>query len=453
MAETILIVDDEKSVLKGIRLTLEDKYRIVTAEKGSTAIRLFQDKKPDLMLLDIGLPDMTGIEVLKTVKEKDPDAMVIMVTAVEEVKTIVEAIKARAYDYLVKPINSQELFLTVENALEKRRLKDQIKIIQQPDIERYKYELIGQSPEVKKMIEIAKKVSISIDTTVLITGESGSGKGVLARAIHYNTKKTPGPFVTVNCGAIAKDLVDSELFGYERGAFTGARTDGKKGHFEESSGGTLFLDEIGVMPISTQAKLLRVLEDRKFSRVGGTKDVSVSSRIIAATNTDLEEAVKQGKFRKDLFYRLNVVKIKVPPLRERKDDIILLTRHFMTHYNNKFDKEIKNIYPKVKVFLLRYPWPGNVRELRNAVERVILLEDGDTLMPEHIAFVSDLKEEKNGEGLTDVSRESLDYEEAAKALIKKAMKKTMGNVVDAAELLKMPVHKLRYRIKKFGIRS
>ncbi|MBW1820874.1 MAG: sigma-54-dependent Fis family transcriptional regulator, partial [Deltaproteobacteria bacterium] len=430
MAETILIVDDEKSILKALRLTLEDKYRIVSAEKGSRAIKLFQEEKPDLMLLDIGLPDMTGIEVLKAVKEKDPDAMVIMVTAIEEVKTIVEAIKVGAYDYLVKPINSQELFLTVENALESRRLKDQIKIIQQPDIDRYKFELIGRSPEVKKMIEIAKKVSISIDTPILITGESGSGKGVLARAIHYSTKKTPGPFVTVNCGAIAKDLVESELFGYERGAFTGARADGKKGHFEESAGGTIFLDEIGAMAISAQAKLLRVLEDRKFSRVGGTKDIDVSSRIIAATNTELEEAVEQGQFRKDLFYRLNVIKIEVPTLRERKDDIILLTRHFMTHYNNKLGKRINNISPEVKGFLLQYPWPGNVRELRNMVERIILLEDGDTILPEHIAFVSDLKEEKDGR-VIDISGGSLDYEEATKALIKKALKKAMGNVVDA----------------------
>ncbi len=452
MAETILIVDDEKSIRKALRLTLEGKYHIIVAKQGSEAIKLFQNEKADLVLLDIGLPDMSGIDVLKAVKGKDPDALVIMVTAVEEVKTVVEAIKYGAYDYLVKPINSQELFLTAKNALESRRLKDQIKIIQQPDIDRYKFEFIGQSPEVKKMIEIAKKVSISIDTPVLITGESGSGKGVLARAIHYSTKKTPGPFVTVNCGAIAKDLVESELFGYERGAFTGARTDGKKGHFEESAGGTLFLDEIGAMPISAQAKLLGVLEDRKFSKVGGTKDVEVSSRVIAATNTELEEAVKQGEFRKDLFYRLNVIKIEVPPLRERKDDIILLTKHFMTNYNHKFGKDFNKVSPKATSILLQYHWPGNVRELRNMVERVILLEDGDTLLPEHIAFVSDFKEEKDGGGVTDISDGSLDYEEATKALIKKALKQTMGNVVDAAQLLNMPVHKLRYRIKKFGMR-
>ena len=451
MTETILIVDDEKSVLKALQLTLEDKYRTITTERGSEAIKLFQKEKPDLILLDIGLPDIIGIEVLKVVKEKDPDAMVIMVTAVEEVKTIVEAVKTGAYDYLVKPINSQELFLTVENAFEKRRLKDQIRVIQQPNIDRYKFELIGQSIEVKDMIEIAKKVSISVDTPILITGESGTGKGVLAQTIHYSTDNIPGPFVTVNCGAIAKDLVESELFGYERGAFTGARADGKKGHFEESAGGTLFLDEIGAMPISAQAKLLRVLEDRKFSRVGGTKDVEVSSRIIAATNIDLEEAVRSGQFRKDLYYRLNVVKIEVPSLRERKDDIILLTEHFMTNYNHKFGKGFNRISSEATSTLLQYYWPGNVRELRNMVERIILLEDGDTLLPEHLTFISNLNNSRGDGAESGISSSSLDYEEATKALIKKALKQTMGNVVEAAQLINMPVHKLRYRIKKFNI--
>jgi len=287
MVETILIVDDDKSVLKALQMTLEDKYQIITLTHGSEAVKLFHQERPDMVILDIGLPDISGIDVLKAVKEKDPDVLVIMVTAIEEVKMIVEAVKLGAYDYLVKPVNSQELFLTVGNALEQMRLKDRIRTIQQPDIERYKFELIGQSPEVQEMIEISKKLSKSFDTPVLIVGESGTGKGVLARVIHYNTEKTPGPFVTVNCGAIAKDLVESELFGYERGAFTGARADGKKGRFEESAGGTLFLDEIGVMPLSAQAKLLRVLEDRTFYRVGGTKEIKVSSRIIAATNTQI----------------------------------------------------------------------------------------------------------------------------------------------------------------------
>ena len=452
MSQTILIVDDEKSVLKALRMTLEGKYRIVTAGQGSEAIKLFQQESPDMTLLDIGLPDITGLDVIKALKGKDPDALVIMVTAVEEVKTVVEAVKLGAYDYLVKPINSQELFLTIKNALKSRQLREQIRVIQKPDIDRYKFELIGQSPAIKEMIEIAKKVSKSVDTPVLIVGESGSGKGVLARAIHYGTEKTPGPFVTVNCGAIAKDLVESELFGYERGAFTGARADGKKGYFEESENGTLFLDEIGVMPLSAQAKLLRVLEDRKFSRVGGTREIEVSSRILAATNIDLEKAIEKNRFRKDLFFRLNVVKIEVPPLHERKKDIILLTEHFMTHYNHKLGKRFKKISPETKNSLLEYHWPGNVRELRNMVERIILLEDGDTLLPEHLTSIPTLEEEQcDGVG-SGISSGSLDYEETTKALIEEALKRAGGNVVEAAQLLNIPVYKLRYRIKKFGLR-
>lgn len=449
---SVLIVDDEISILKAIRMTIEDKYRVHSAERGSDAIEVFQRERPDLVLLDIGLPDMSGIEVLKALKEKDPDLIVIMVTAIEEVKTVVEAIKFGAYDYLVKPINSQELLLTSNNALESRNLKNKIRRIQKPHIDRYKFELIGQSPEVREMIEIAKKVSKSVDTPVLIVGESGAGKGVLARTIHYRNQKTPGPIVTVNCGAIAKDLVESELFGYERGAFTGARADGKKGHFEESAGGTLFLDEIGAMPLSAQAKLLRVLEDRIFCRVGGTKEIEVSSRIIVATNTDLEKAVEQGMFRKDLFYRLNVVRIRVPPLRERKDDILLLIEHFMALYNDKFRKRFKRIAPEAKKVLLQYPWPGNVRELRNMMERIILLEDGDTLLPEHFRSISNLNEKQSDGVGSGISSSSLDYEELTRELIIKALKQTMGNVVAAAKLLNMPVYKLRYRIKKFGLK-
>jgi len=452
MAETILIVDDDKSVLKALQMTLEYKYQIITVSHGSEAVKVFHQQRPDMVILDIGLPDISGIDVLKAVKEKDPDAMVIMVTAIEEVKMIVETVKLGAYDYLVKPVNSQELFLTVRNALEQRRLKGRILAIQLPDIKRYKFKLIGQSPEVKKMVETAKKVSKSVDTPVLIVGETGTGKGVLARVIHYSMEKTPGPFITVNCGAIAKDLVESELFGYERGAFTGARADGKKGRFEESAGGTLFLDEIGVMPLSAQAKLLRVLEDRIFYRVGGTKEIEVSSRIVAATNIVLERAIKEGLFRKDLYYRLNVVKIEVPPLHDRRDDILILAKHFMTHYNNKLGSRFIMFSPQAEAMLLQYHWPGNVRELRNMVERIILLEDGDTILPNHLSPISNLNEKQsNGIG-PGVYEGSLDYQEVTRALIKKALKRTSGNVVEAAQVLNMPVHKLRYRIKKFGMR-
>lgn len=452
MSSSVLIVDDEKSILKALRMILEGKYYIHTAEKGADAKQIFQRERPDLVLLDIGLPDESGIEVLKAIKEAGPDTVVVMVTAIEEVKTVVEAIRLGAYDYLVKPINSQELLLTIKNALDNKKLKNRILRIQQPFINNYKFEFIGQNDKIKEIINTARKVAGSIDTPIFIVGESGSGKGVLARTIHYNSNETPGPFVTVNCGAIAKELVESELFGYVKGAFTGAVLDGKKGHFEASSGGTIFLDEIGAMPFSAQAKLLGVLEDRKFCKVGGNKEISVSSRIIAATNLNVEEAVEQGLFRNDLFFRLNVVYIKLPPLRERKDDIILLTKYFMTLYNNKFGKDFKNILPEAKKILIGYHWPGNVRELSNTMERILLIESGDMLQPEHLIKHLSLPENNGPRTGYNHTIDTLDYEEVTKSLIKKALEQTLGNVTEAALLLNMPVHKLRYRIKKFSLK-
>lgn len=457
MRQSILIVDDEKSVRMALRMTLEEKYHVLAANNGSESLKMFTMECPGMLLLDIGLPDMNGIDVLRRVKKRDPDVVVIMITALEEAKTIVEAVKLGAYDYLVKPIDAQELFLTIQNAFENRQLKNQIRAIQKTSIDRFKLDLIGRNTKIKSVLKIASKVSRSVDTPVLIVGESGTGKGMLAKAIHYSVGENPGPFVTVNCGAIPKDLVESELFGYERGAYTGAKTEGKKGRFEESEDGTVFLDEIGAMPLSAQVKLLDVLEDRMFYRVGGTKKVEVSSRIISATNIDLEEAVKKNLFRKDLFFRLNVVKIEMPPLRERPDDIIPLTKYFMDYYNCKFDKRFHKISAKAKKNMLKYHWPGNIRELRNTIERIILLEEGDTLLPEHLSInFNQSKQEESGrkpDFSGDHAGGSLDYEEITKNLIKEALKRTDGNVSESAQLLNMPVHKLRYRIKKFRLKN
>ena len=451
MDSKILIVDDDKSIRKGLSLALDDKYRTITAGDGLEALRLFENERPDIVLLDVGLPEIDGAEVLKRLKRNHPDASVIMVTAVEDIKTIVKAIKLGAYDYLVKPIASQELLLTIEHALENRGLKNQIRSIQQPRVDKYNFDLIGNNPRIKDIVQIAKKASNSLDTPVLITGESGVGKGVLAKATHYNSREIPGPFVTVNCGAIAKDLVESELFGYERGAFTGARADGKKGRFEESDGGTLFLDEIGAMPLSAQVKLLAVLEDRAFYRIGGNRPVKVSARIIAATNIDLDQAVERGEFRSDLFFRLNVVRLDLPPLRERPEDIILLTKHFMNQYNHKFSKNFNAISPGAQTFLLDFQWPGNVRELRNAVERIILIETGNVLTLEHFHILGPPKENQTAGFKPATADNDLDYNEVTKSLIGKAMKITRGNVSEAARLMNMPSHKLRYRIKKYGL--
>jgi DNA-binding NtrC family response regulator len=448
---TVLVVDDDKSILTALRITLEGEYGVCTAENGADAIRLLRDKEPEVVLLDIGLPDTSGMELLEQIKSIDPEVVIIMVTAVEDVRMIVKALKLGAYDYLVKPIDAQELKVTLRNALETWSLKDKIRRIQQPKVEQYRLELIGGSPQIKAMIETARQLGGNVDTPVLITGETGTGKGVLARAIHFSFSELPGPFVPVNCTAITHDLFESELFGYERGAFTGARSEGRIGRFEEAAGGTIFLDEIGSMSLSTQSKLLGVLDDRGFHRVGGSKLRRVTARIIAATNTDLEKAVEEGQFRRDLFFRLNVVNIHVPPLRERGVDILPLTEYFIASFNQKYGKQFRSISPEARKALQEYSWPGNVRELRNTVERIILLRSGTTLLPHHLSF---LKSEPDGTAPAEIcpAEKPLDYEETIKRLIQEALGKTGGNVLETARLLNMPAHKLRYRIKKYGLK-
>ncbi len=450
MDAKILVVDDDKSIRSALSMILSKKYIALTAKNADEALKLVHDESPEIVLLDIRLQEDDGVEVLEQIKARYPEVTVIMVTAVEEVKTIVRAIKLGAYDYLVKPIDAQDLMLSLEHALENRALKKQLRTIQKPKLEKYKFDLIGKNPVIKASIEIARKASQSPDTPLLIMGESGAGKGVLAKATHYQGCDIPGPFITVNCGAIAKDLVESELFGYERGAFTGARSDGRKGHFEEAAGGTLFLDEIGAMPLSAQVKLLAVLEDRAFYRIGGSRRIRVSARIIAATNTDLDEAVEAGTFRRDLFFRLNVIRVDLPPLRRRPEDIILLTQHFMDQYNKKFGKNFARIDAKAQTMLLEYNWPGNVRELRNTVERIILIENGNALLPEHLHALGS----RNGNqtaGTKPRSKPKYDYQEVTKNLIQEAMESARGNVTEAARLMKIPPHKLRYRIKKYGL--
>jgi two-component system, NtrC family, response regulator AtoC len=451
---TLLLVDDDKSVLSALKMTLEGEYALCTAENGANALELLREREPDLVLLDIGLPDISGIDLIGQIKSVEPEVEVIMVTAVEETRMVVKALKLGAYDYLVKPIDAQELKVTIQNALEARRLKDKIRRIQKPNIERYRFELIGKSPQIKALIETVQRVAGSRDTPVLITGETGTGKGVLARTIHYSSPEFPGPgpFVSVNCSAITHDLFESELFGYERGAFTGAKAEGRIGRFEEASGGTLFLDEIGSMSLPTQSKLLGVLDERTFQRVGGSRSRHVSARIIAATNTELQKAVEEGQFRRDLFFRLNVVSIHVPPLRERLDDIMPLTEHFIGLFNKKFGKRFNRIAPEMRKALLNYPWPGNVRELRNVLERIILLENGSTLLPHHLAPL------QTETGLESSSRKPApmglpDYEETIKRLIQEALEKSRGNVLEASRLLNMPPHKMRYRMKKYGLKG
>jgi two-component system, NtrC family, response regulator AtoC len=447
---TVLVVDDDVSILNALKMTLDGDFSVCTAQNGADAIRLLREREPVVVLLDIGLPDTNGIELIGQIKSLEPEAVIIMITAVEETRMVVKALKLGAYDYLVKPIDAQELKVTLQNALETRHLRDKIRRIQKPSIEKYRFELIGKSPQIKTMIETAQKLGSNADTAVLITGETGTGKGVLARTIHFSFSELPGPFVVVNCSAITHDLFESELFGYDRGAFTGARTEGRVGRFEEASGGTLFLDEIGSMPLSTQSKFLGVLDDYSFHRVGGSKSLRVSARIIAATNTDLEKAVRAGEFRKDLFFRLNVVTIYVPPLRERVDDIIPLTEHFIGLFDQKYGKNFKRISPEARKALLEYAWPGNVRELRNMMERTVLLESGSTIHPHHLVFFQPDREAV-APIAAECAEEVLDYEETINKLLLEALRRTGGNVLKASRLLNIPAHKIRYRMKKYKL--
>jgi DNA-binding NtrC family response regulator len=452
MAADILIIDDDRNMRKGLRLTLEKKYSVIAAENGKEGIDIFEREEPDLVLLDIGLPDISGMDVLKKIKIQKQDTMVIMVTAEEGLKSIVNSIKKGAYDYLVKPVGRSELLLTVKNALEKKQLKAQIRSIQSPLIEKYRFGFIGKDKKIRKMIRTARKISKSTDTPTLIVGESGTGKGMLARTIHYSSSQTPGPFIVINCGAISKDLVESELFGYEGGAFTGARAVGKKGRFEEASGGTLFLDEIGAMPMSAQAKLLHVLEERTFFKVGGTKPIPLLARVISATNADIENAILNGGFRKDLFYRINAVMLALPPLRDRYDDILPLAKHFMTFYNNKFGKTFSSLALETERIFLQYNWPGNVRELKNTIERITLLEEGDIILPEYLPFSTEKNSGKGGKGKFDIIGAKESYHENLRTIIKNALDQTDNNMQKAALLLNLPVHTLRYQMKKSGIK-
>ncbi len=449
MDTNILVIDDDQSISRAFTMILSEKYEVATASNGADGLTQLALHEPDLVLLDIGLPDMDGLEVLKRIKQTAPDTVVIMVTAHQEIRTVVNAVQIGAYDYLVKPVDQQGLLVTVNNALDNKLLKNRLQLLQQNERRRHENMFIGSSPAMREIAELIDKIAGSRETPVLITGETGSGKGMLARQIHFAGTENQGPFVTVNCGAIAGELVESELFGYGKGAFTGARAGGRRGRFEEAAGGTLFLDEIGVMPLAAQTKLLSVLEDRSFYRVGGNRKIKVSARIIAATNLNLEDAVSSGLFRQDLFFRLNVISIAVPPLRERTEDILPLFNRFMERFNQKTGKQFTGVSQKAEELLLNYDWPGNVRELRNIMERISLLERGGTVLPEHLPLPGAADKTPGVHPLS--MEENLDYDGAARLVIQQALKKTEGNITRAARALNIAPHKLRYRIKKLGI--
>ncbi len=374
--ETILIVDDEDLIRWSLRKKISNwGYQTLEAANAKDAIDMAEKESPDLILLDIRLPDMSGLDVLRTIREKDPRVVVIMMTAYGVLEDAVTALRLGAYDFVPKPLNFDELAVTVSNALEAVKLRQEVRHFRERDKKRFDFRnIVGRSKAVMDAVEMVKKVASSPASTILLQGESGTGKDLFAKAIHYHSVRADRPFLAINCAALPENLVESELFGYEKGAFTDARQQ-KKGMMELADGGTLLLDEIGEMQLGLQAKLLRVLEEQTYKRVGGIQDITVDVRVIASSNRDLKTMVEEDKFRQDLFYRLNVITITLPSLRERGDDATLLADYYIQHYNRKFRKKIEGLTPDAVQLLMDYHWPGNIRELKNLIERAMILEE------------------------------------------------------------------------------
>jgi len=442
MSGHILVVDDEVKMGVLVAGTLEDEgYEVTRTDKGERAISLLKKKHFDVVISDLKMSPVGGLTVLQEAKKVSADTIVILMTAHASVDTAVSAMKAGAADYLAKPFSLDELVMLVRRQLESRRLQNQVHVLQR-DLERYvPSDIIGQSPSLQNVLTMVNKVAHT-DASVLVTGESGTGKELVARAIHAASPRSKGPFVAINCAALPETLLESELFGHEKGSFTGA-SQRKRGRFELADGGTIFLDEVGEIAIGIQAKLLRALEEHSFTRVGGTVVLSVDVRVVAATNRDLLAAMKDGLFREDLFFRLNVFPIHVPPLRLRGDDIVSLAEHFLASLGAgvKLSKSAAQA-------LLQYEWPGNVRELRNVLERAVILAEGDTISASDLHLLSStsqLQEEpiSSSEGIAEVEKQ----------MILKALEEAGGNKAEAARLLKITRRMLYSRMKKHGLRG
>jgi DNA-binding NtrC family response regulator len=446
---SILIVDDEQLVRWSLasRLT-EAGYHTLEAGTAAEAQALLHEGV-DLVLLDIGLPDASGLVVLKQIKESDPDVLVIMLTAHTGVQTAVEAMKGGAFHYVNKPFDLDEIVLLVEKALETTQLRREVRTLRARQAQPYGPEsIVGESAAIVAVRDMLRKIGVSPASTVLLTGESGTGKDLAAKVIHYSSARAGRPFMNITCSALPETLLESELFGHERGAFTGADRQ-KRGLLESADGGTVFLDEIGEMVPLLQAKLLRFLEEKSFKRVGGATDVKVDVRVIAATNRSLQEAVTRGEFRGDLFYRLDVMAVPLPPLRDRRDDVPLLLNFYIDSFNTEFRKKIRGVTPGALRALQGYRWPGNVRELRNAVERAMLFCEGHQLDEAQFPMLAS----SNAELSTGVSLppSGIDLEELERALVVQALARSGWNQTKAAALLGLNRDQIRYRIEKFKL--
>ncbi|BCR06671.1 acetoacetate metabolism regulatory protein AtoC [Desulfuromonas versatilis] len=447
---TILIADDEKVLAQSLGMLFRDEgHQVGVALSGRDALRLAAENPPDVMLLDLRLPDMSGLEVLSEVRRTQPEAMVIMMTAHGDTATVVDAVKRGAFHYLNKPFELQEILLLVGKALEQQKLREEVTFLRErrhpaEGLE----EMVGNCPAMQEVFRKVRLVAAAGDSAVLITGESGTGKELVAGALHRLSERSAHPFVELNCAAIPENLLESELFGFEKGAFTDAQQR-KKGLFELAGQGTLFLDEIGEMPPHLQAKLLRFLEKRSFRRLGGTTDIQVGARIVAATNRDLRELVRQGRFREDLFYRLNVIPVHLPPLRERGSDTLALAGHFLAHFSRRLGRPVKRLAPAAEKAFLAYRWPGNIRELKNIVERLVILCPSEVIPVEQLP--AEIRAGEGGPpmaGAFHIDEHLLGVE---RQLVLAALEEALGKKGLAAERLGISRHAFKRKLQKLGL--
>jgi DNA-binding NtrC family response regulator len=466
----LLIVEDEKLIRWSLEKHLGSKgYKVLTAETGEEGIRLFEAHQPDIVFTDNKLPGIQGLEVIKKIKSLEEDTAIVFMTAFGSIDTAVSAMKAGASEYVNKPFSFEEVDVLLENIRKKLDITREVQILRRQQKERLTFDhIIGESAGIRQIIQLSKKIARTQTTTILLLGESGTGKDLFARAIHAESAQKDKPFVTINCSSLPETLLESELFGYEKGAFTDARQ-AKKGLFEIADGGTVFLDEIGEINLSTQIKLLGVLESRVIRRVGGTVNIPVDIRIIAATNKNLKRAVEEKAFREDLYYRLKVFQITLPPLREHRQDVKLLSEYFIKFYNNQFKKAISGMHPSTIRLLTEYAWPGNIRELRNVIERAVILESNSILHPDSLPGEIVHREDRPGDDdytakpLTpnsgkkespfdiEIPEDGISLAGLEKEMIRQALEKSDQNQTKASRLLKISRDTLRYKIKKYRL--
>lgn len=458
MGFRILIIDDEPTLRESLKFALAASgYEVSAARTGEEGLELLSAANPDLILLDHWLPGINGDQVLSKVKEINPDLPVIIMTAQGSVELAVSLMKMGAFDFLVKPFELDQIEALVAKGLERARLQREVEWLRAQYQEKFRAGgIIGTSVQMKEILRLAEKIAQGADTTVLIEGETGTGKELLAEYIHSLSPRSPFPFIPINCGAFPQDLLESELFGYDKGAFTGASEKGKIGKVEAAEKGTLFLDEVGELPPPAQVKVLRLLESKEYFRLGGVEKKKADVRILAATNKDLEAEIKKKNFRDDLFFRLNVVRLIIPPLRDRKEDILVLFRFFMDRFNAQFQKGFLRLTREAEERILAYPWPGNVRELRNAVERIVLLERGEKILERHLSFLGGHQEEVSAQAASpeiSIPPQGIILDEVMKAYIREALRIKKGNKAQAARLLGISRSALLYRMDKYRMNS